>query len=116
MSRAVWIVMVAALAVALSAADVGGTWKSTSQTGPEIVLKLRAEGRRLSGTVRFDQGPERAISDGEIEGEEIRFQMPSMYGGLTHTVRGRLERGDLLLRIESESLGSITIRLKREAR
>ena len=62
-----------------------GTWKWSTQ-GPggdrEIVLKLKQDGDKLTGTITGFQGDDQ-IKDGKVEGEKITFKVSSEFGGTT---------------------------------
>lgn len=108
------IAMLTAAASLALAADVTGRWKGKSDGGREVVLDLRADGQKLTGTVTVDQGKQREISDGKVEGDSVSFQMPSDYGGNILSVKGKLKGEELHLRIESESFGATNVIAKRQ--
>jgi hypothetical protein len=66
-------------AVCALAADVTGKWtltppagKKSGKAGREVVLNLKAEGDKLSGTIGAGRRPVE-ISEGKINGDEISF-------------------------------------------
>jgi hypothetical protein len=48
----------------------------------EIVLKLKQDGDKLTGTITGFQGDDQ-IKDGKVEGEKITFKVSSEFGGTT---------------------------------
>lgn len=67
-------------AVPAWAADVDGKWKTNMDAGPqgsvELVFDLKAEGRKLTGTLSGPILPTPAvITDGLIEGEGVSFSL-----------------------------------------
>ena len=89
-------------------ADVTGTWRgeTTGRDGRtrEIVLDLKADGSRLSGTMRGPMGREFPISDGRVEGDQVRFVVVFDSGGndvkLHYT--GKLEGDELQMKSQRE--------------
>ena len=58
-------------------ADPSGTWKYTTERGGkqrETVLKLKAEGDKLTGTVSSGKG-EAKIEDGTVKGGDVTFSV-----------------------------------------
>jgi hypothetical protein len=108
------IAMLAAVTALALGADLTGRWKGRSESGRDVVLNLRAEGQKLTGTVTVDSGKEREISNGKVEGDAFSFHMPSEYGGTTLVVKGKLKGDELHLRIESESFGATNVVAKRQ--
>ena len=111
-SRAI-AMLAAAMTLALGA-DLTGRWKGRSESSREVVLNLKADGQELTGTVTVDQGKDREISDGKVEGDAFSFHMPSEYGDTTLVVKGKLKGDELHLRIESESFGATNVVAKRQ--
>ena len=70
--------------------DPSGTWKwnFTNQTGQirEIVLKLKLDGEKLTGTVSGQSG-DAAIKEGKLKGEEVSFQVTREFNGAQYTVK-----------------------------
>lgn len=61
-----------------------GTWKWTTEGKDgqkrETVLKLKADGGKLTGTVSgFGKGKEDAIEEGTVKGNEVRFNVTRMF-------------------------------------
>lgn len=75
-------ILLGALALPVFAADLTGTWKadftgdldSRPKTVSEIILDLKAEGGKITGTAHMGAWPGTApISSGKIEGDRISF-------------------------------------------
>jgi hypothetical protein len=67
--------LVAALVMTASAADVNGQWKTTFMTpmGPEhYVFTFTIAGTKVTGTAKSDRGPT-PIQDGLLKGDVITF-------------------------------------------
>ena len=94
------------------AAEVAGTWKGQSESGVTIILNLKTEGAKLTGTASLN-GKEQPISDGRIEKDKLSFSMPSLYGSSTIAVTGKLEGDDLRLSLEAP-VGVTKASLKRQ--
>jgi hypothetical protein len=79
------------------AADIAGTYKWTTQgrggnPGPEMTLKLKLDGDKLTGTVsrpgRQGGNPtETEIKNGKVKGDEISFETVVERGGNTMTTK-----------------------------
>jgi hypothetical protein len=72
--------VIALAAVPALAADVDGKWKTSIEAGPqgsvELVFDLKAEGKKLTGTLSGPILPTPAvITDGLIEGDGVRFSL-----------------------------------------
>jgi hypothetical protein len=75
-------VLVSALGINASAADVNGKWKLNflgdpgkwPKTVSEVILDLKADGNMLSGVARAGNWPgEMTINDGKVNGDRIWF-------------------------------------------
>lgn len=100
--------------VAAHATEINGKWRGAAATGTEILLDLKADSDKVTGTVALNRGKMNPIADGRFEDGVLTFTMPSMYGNGTVNVKGTLDGEELALTLESER-GSTTARLKREA-
>jgi len=76
------ILLLTALSTAAHATDITGTWKAVftvpqgqqPKTVSEVILKLTAEGNRLTGTADVGSWPGRGpLLDGVIDGNRITF-------------------------------------------
>ena len=78
-------VLIQALPLLVLGADVTGKWKgeTTGRDGRtrEVLLDLKADGSKLSGTVQGPMGREFPISEGKVEGDQIRFALNVEFGG-----------------------------------
>ncbi len=76
--KLLWVVaLLGILAVAASAADIDGKWKS-EMTTPDgqtrtVTYTFKADGNTLTGTVAGARGGEVQIRDGKIGGDDIGF-------------------------------------------
>ena len=64
------------IAFAAYAADVTGTWKGSFEAPNgerEVVLKLKANGSKLTGTMTISPSLEGELEDGKIEGDKVSF-------------------------------------------
>ena len=63
---------------------VNGTWKWT-QPGPggdrDMVLKLKQDGDKLTGTITGFGGQDNAIEDGKVDGDKISFKITRDFNG-----------------------------------
>jgi hypothetical protein len=67
-----------------AATDVSGTWKWT-QPGPggdrDMVLKLKQDGNKLTGTITGFGDQDNAIEDGKVDGDKISFKISREFNG-----------------------------------
>jgi hypothetical protein len=66
-------------------ASATGTWKWTQSFGgndQEIVLKLKQDGDKVTGTITGFQGDDE-IKDGKVDGEKVIFKVTRDFGGTT---------------------------------
>jgi hypothetical protein len=90
--------------------DPSGTWKwnFTNQTGQirEIVLKLKLDGEKLTGTVSGQSG-DAAIKEGKLKGEEVSFQVTREFNGAQYTVKyvGKISGDTIKGKTESQMGG-----------
>jgi len=96
----------------LRAADITGKWVGTSESGTEMVLDLKTEGAKLTGTATLN-GDKSAISEGRIEEDRISFSMPSLYGGGTVVATGKLDRDELRVSLTTP-VGPVKASLKKQ--
>jgi hypothetical protein len=87
--------------------DPNGTWKWTAPgrggaPGPEMTLKLKAEGEKLTGTITLPprggaEATDVAITDGKVKGDEISFSVVREFGGnsITNKYEGKIS-GDTI--------------------
>jgi hypothetical protein len=90
--------------------DPSGNWKwnFTNQTGQirEIVLKLKLDGEKLTGTVSGTSG-DAAIKEGKLKGEEVSFQVTREFNGAQYTVKyvGKISGDTIKGKTESQMGG-----------
>lgn len=99
MAAAVCLVC-ATSASALAAADANGTWKwsfNANGNNIDILLKLKADGEKLSGTVAFGDRPGTEIMNGEFKNDEVSFTTVRERNGQSFTTKykGKID-GDTL--------------------
>lgn len=97
-------------ALALSAADVTGTWKwSVERNGNtiETTLKLKQDGDKLTGTITGRNNTETEIEDGKVEGDTVSFQVTREFNGNTFVMKfhGTVSGDTLKGKIETERNG-----------
>ena len=87
MRAPVLVTLVAILAVAVHAADVTGKWTAQIPArGPggrgaaELTFVLKADGKKLTGSVNGGRGGDSAIRDGVVTGDEISFTAAGIFG------------------------------------
>ena len=78
------VILVAAFAVAASAADITGTWKASMETpngAMETTYVFKVDGAKLTGTVSSPMGGDTAISEGKVEGDNVTFTVAMSFNG-----------------------------------
>ena len=96
--------------------EVTGTWK-WSQEGPggqiEMVLKLKQEGEKLTGTISGFQGEENPIEAGTVKDGTISFKITRDFGGraFVTTYTGKVSGG--ILKGRSETVFGMDFEAKR---
>jgi hypothetical protein len=73
------ILVLLALAVSVSAADIAGKWTAQA-AGVELTLVFKVDGTTLTGTVNNPQAGETDIKEGKIEGDDISFYLQRKIG------------------------------------
>jgi hypothetical protein len=89
----------------LWAADVTGKWKGQMGEGSrEVVLQLKSEGTKVSGTMSGPNGEPRPITQGELNGDNITLTVASEWQGspVKLLVKGRVTGNEMKLTVESE--------------
>ncbi len=90
---------VAALAYAQASANVGGEWDMTinsPQGSNKVLLKLKLEGDKLSGTVKNARG-EAPLTSAAIKGDEVTLVMTIQFqgGDMVITYTGKVEKDSM---------------------
>jgi hypothetical protein len=63
------------------ASDASGTWTWTTNGGrTHMKLRLMQNGEDLTGAISADNGPEKAIQQGKVDGNKIFFKVGTMMG------------------------------------
>jgi hypothetical protein len=64
-----------------AASDASGTWTWTTNGGrTRMTLRLMQNGEGLIGAISADNGPEKAIQEGKVDGNKILFKVGTMMG------------------------------------
>lgn len=64
-----------------AASDASGTWTWTTNGGrTHMKLRLEQNGEELTGAISADNGPEKAIQRGKVDGNKIFFKVGTMMG------------------------------------
>jgi hypothetical protein len=67
-------------------ADATGTWKWTIERNGEKIentVKLKQDGKKLTGKFSNAQGNETDIEDGKVDGEQVSFKVTRTFNGNT---------------------------------
>jgi hypothetical protein len=104
--KLVWIVtFLGILAVAASAADVSGKWKS-EMTTPDgqtrtSTYTFKVDGSTLTGTVAGARG-ETEIKEGKVNGDEISFVLVRSFNGNEFKTQytGKVAGGEIKFKVE----------------
>ena len=108
------LTVVLALAVAVFAADIVGTWKGTLETpmGPmENTIVLEAKGASLTGSVKTDFF-EAKVENGKLDGDKVSFEINIEFGKLVY--EGTLDGDDLKLNVTGPDGSKIPLNAKRQ--
>jgi len=92
------------------AADVNGTWKwSVERNGQtiETTLKLKQEGKKLTGTISGRNNTETDIEDGKVEGDDVSFQVTREFNGnkMVFQYKGKVSGDTIKGKVETERNG-----------
>jgi hypothetical protein len=116
MKASLLLLAVAGLTLPLFAApdSVTGTWrwKFTMPDGTEVEpkLKLQQDGSQLTGTSALRAGTETSITNGSVQGDEIRFEVVRERNGVAAVTRysGKREFDVIRGKVESNWSGEFT--------
>jgi hypothetical protein len=99
--------------------DVSGTWKWTMQGRGgggdiDVVLKLKQQGDKLTGTITGFGGDEQDIQDGKVDNGQISFKVVREFNGnqITTNYTATIENGTI--KGKSETIFSRGFEGKRE--
>lgn len=93
----------------LVGADVTGKWKgeATGRDGRtrEVVLELKTDGGKLSGTMIGPMGREFPISEGKVDGDQISFTVDREFGGTAVKLQynGKVEGEEIQLKVRRDA-------------
>jgi len=79
-----FLVLLAAFAVVLSAADISGTWKGSAETQfgkVERTFVFKVDGSKLTGETSSDRFGKSPIEEGKVEGDSLSFTITASYQG-----------------------------------
>ena len=117
MRIAKWLLMLMALALTASAADVAGTWTGNMETPNgtfEMTFSFKVDGHQLTGTVTLPMG-ESPISHGKVEGDDISFSVVRNGEGneLKINYKGKVAEKEMKLTVEIPARGTFKITAKK---
>jgi hypothetical protein len=98
------VLFLAVLALALSAADVAGTWKASMETPNgnfETTFTFKVDGTTLTGKVASQRG-ESDISNGKVDGDNISFSVKREFNGQEFTMnyKGKVSGSEMKLQMQ----------------
>jgi hypothetical protein len=101
-----------------AAGSATGTWKWSYQ-GPggndvEMVLKLKQDGEKLSGTVSGFGGQATEIKDGTVKDGKVSFKVDRDFGGMKSTTTYAAALADGALKGKSETVWTRDFEAKRQ--
>src|SRR5258708_9145726 len=87
------------------AADIDGTWKGPELAGGRPVLKLKANGDKVTGTMLGADGIEKRINEGKVRGNDISFSLDFDWEGTPTKilVKGTISGNEMRLRMDEEN-------------
>jgi hypothetical protein len=96
------LVLIAALAMTASAADIAGTWKGSLETPQgtiENTFVFKVDGAKLTGTVTAGQFGDANISEGKVDGDNISFAVVRDFNGneFKMTYKGKVSGAEMKL-------------------
>ncbi len=98
------LMLFACLTSPLWAADVTGKWTGQSESGPAWVFDLKSEGGKVTGTIQGNDGKDRPINEGKLEGSGISFSVDSEWQGnpITLIFKGKVTGDEMQLRVDTK--------------
>ncbi len=78
------MILLAAFAVAASAADITGSWKATADMNGQALERtftFKQEGTKLTGDTTSQMMGKSAITDGKVEGDAVTFTVNADFQG-----------------------------------
>ncbi len=104
-SRLIFFLMLSAcLTSPLWAADVTGKWTANSENGPSWVFNLKSDSGKVTGTIQGNDGKDRPINEGKLEGSDISFSVDSEWQGnpITLVFKGKVSGDEMQLRVDTK--------------
>jgi hypothetical protein len=93
--------LIVALAVVASAADITGNWKADLQTPQgqvQVSYSFKQDGEALTGTWQAAQSPTIQISEGKVTGDSVSFTVKiDAGGGMTFAHEGKINGDEIQL-------------------
>jgi hypothetical protein len=98
------LLLLSFVTAAFALTDIDGKWAAT-MNGPDgprpMILEVKADGEKLSGTLSFTSMRAAPISNGKIAGSEVSFDIVLGDGAFTLPFKGTLDGDRLTLKIET---------------
>jgi len=88
----------------LWAADVTGKWTGQSENDPSWIFNLKSDGSKVTGTIQGNDGKDRPINEGKLEGSDISFSVDSEWQGnpITLVFKGKVSGDEMQLRVDTK--------------
>jgi autotransporter translocation and assembly factor TamB len=98
------LVLFGCLTSLLLAADVTGKWAAQSENGPSWIFNLKSEGSKVTGTIQGNDGKDRPVNEGKLEGSGISFSVDSEWQGnpITLVFKGKVSGDEMQLRVDTK--------------
>ena len=98
------LLLLSFVTAAFALAGIDGRWAATmpGPDGPrQVILEVKADGEKLSGTLNLASMGSTPISNGKITGSDLSFDLVLGDGAFTLPFTGRLDGDKLTLKIET---------------
>jgi hypothetical protein len=108
-----WLVaLIAAFALAVSAADVAGAWKATAEgpNGPmERTFVFKVDGNKLTGETTSSIFGKSTILDGKVDGDNLSFTIVVKFqdNEMKLNYKGKVRGNEIRFTVENPSGGNI---------
>lgn len=108
--RSLLAVALVCVTVPAFAGDPTGTWKwSTERNGQKVetTLKLKLEGKALTGTISGRNNAETAIEEAKVDGDDVSFRITREFNGnkMVAKYTGKVSGDTLKGKVETERNG-----------
>jgi hypothetical protein len=103
------VILMAALAAVLSAADINGTWKGSAETSfgkVERTFVFKVDGSKLTGETSSDRFGKSTIEDGKVDGDNLSFTITVSYQGNEAKVNYKGKAGSDEIKLTAEIQGA----------